>query len=68
VGPVVPGGDGLKIQFTGFDNYAYAVESSSNLVDWVSVSTNFPTNGCFELIAPAGVTDAQQFYRSVLLP
>src|SRR5208282_5888774 len=34
-------------QFTGYDDRTYAIEVSSNLVDWTSVATNFPVNGRF---------------------
>jgi hypothetical protein len=58
----------VQVQFTGADPYPYAVEVSSNLLDWTAVSTNYPTNGrfSFQEIAPAGT--ARRFYRSVLLP
>lgn len=54
-----------QLQFTGFDNYPYAVESSPNLVQWSSVSTNYPTNGVFSI--PLTPTN-NQFFRSRLLP
>ena len=53
------------VRFTGYDNHAYTIETSSNLVDWVGVSTNYPVNGTiyFTNIAPANL----QFYRSILI-
>jgi hypothetical protein len=65
VGSVVWHNGNLQAQFTGFDNYPYAVESSSNLVNWVSFSTNYPTNGVFALPVSAAGT---RFFRSRLLP
>ena len=62
-----PGGVS-RIEFTGFDDYPYAVEISSNLVDWVSLSTNYPTNGVFEFVEPFSPGRAPRFYRSALLP
>jgi hypothetical protein len=62
-------GDGtLRIQFTGSDGYAYAVQTSSNLLDWLAVRTNYPTNGSFDFpeLPPPG--SPSRFYRSVLLP
>jgi hypothetical protein len=56
------------VEFTGFDDYPYAVEASSNLVHWVRVSTNYPTNGVFQLVQPATTETGQRFYRSALLP
>jgi hypothetical protein len=68
IGSLLQAGGASHIQFTGFDDYPYAVEVSSNLLDWVSVSTNYPTNGLFEFIEPAAAGKARRFYRSVLLP
>jgi len=52
-------------QFTGFNIYPYAIESSSNLLSWFSVSTNYPTNGVFSIPVSA---EGNQFFRSRLLP
>ncbi len=57
----------VKVQFTGFDNYPYAVESSSNLVNWLPVTTNSPTNGVLDFFPPAPGS-GHQFYRSTLIP
>ena len=55
------------VQFTGYDGHNYAVETSSNLVDWISVSTNSPADGLMTFpVAPTPGLH-QQFYRSVLL-
>jgi len=55
-----------RIQFTGVDNYPYAVEGSTNLINWFLVNTNYPTNGVFAFTNPPAATS--QFYRSRLLP
>ena len=53
------------VNFTGGDGRAYALQSSSNLVDWFNVSTNNPVNGTFSSTnSPGGVS---QFYRTLLL-
>jgi hypothetical protein len=57
----------MFVQFTGYDNHAYAIEVSSNLVDWVSVSTNYPVNGTFSITNTTISKVNLQFYRSVLL-
>lgn len=67
IGEVRVSGPTTQIQFTGFDGYPYAVESSSNLGNWISVSTNYPTNGVFEFVI-SPTTSSNTFYRSVLLP
>jgi hypothetical protein len=57
----------LRVQFTGYDGYAYAIQASSNLKDWRDVGTYCPANGVFSfpVSAPPGIR--RQFYRSVLL-
>jgi hypothetical protein len=60
-------GDDLRIRFTGWDGYGYAIECSSNLKDWTAVSTNCPLEGIIELVIPTAIS-ANCFYRSVLLP
>lgn len=57
----------VKVQFTGFDDYPYAVESSSDLLNWLPVSTNSPTNGVFDF-CPRAAESNRQFFRSALLP
>ena len=68
IGSLLQTGGPAHVQFTGFDDYPYAVEVSSNLVDWISVSTNYPTNGVFEFVDSTAVGNERRFYRSVLLP
>ena len=67
VGAILPSSGANQIQFTGFDGYAYAVERSTNLVNWTFVSTHYPTNGVFIFTDPAGGGE-KRFYRSVLPP
>lgn len=57
---------GCQLQFTGWDAWTYVVETSSNLVNWIPVSTNHPVNGVFGL-APVP-NPLRAFYRSRLLP
>jgi hypothetical protein len=57
----------MFVQFTGYDNHAYAIEASSNLVNWVNVSTNCPVNGTFSFTNSTTSSVNLQFYRSVLL-
>lgn len=64
-GGIVFTNGGWNIQFSGADAYEYAVQASTNLVDWQTIGTNQPSGGVFNV--PAG--GAQKvFYRSVLLP
>ena len=66
-GAMVQTNGGWNIRFSGCDSYAYALQSSTDLVNWISVSTNYPAQGGFNVpIAP--MLNANRFYRSVLLP
>ena len=56
------------LQFTGNDFCTYAVEASSNLVDWTILGTNSPSNGVFIFTDTMPLNTGQRFYRSVLLP
>jgi hypothetical protein len=67
-GVVVQSNGFLHVEFSGFDGHAYAVESSSNLRDWLPVSTNHPSNGFFIFSEPVTAPASPHFYRSVLLP
>jgi hypothetical protein len=66
-GSVVQTGGTILVAFTGVDGYAYAIEASSNLIDWTRVSTNYSTNGSFTL-PQAALPGSCRFYRSALLP
>ena len=68
IGSVSSGGGQVQLQFTGFDGYPYAIQVSSNLVDWTSVSTNYPSQGIFQFLDMPPRDLPQRFYRSVLLP
>ncbi len=64
IGSIVSANGQMTIQFTGDDNHAYAVQVSSNLVNWTSISTNCPVNGSFTF-TNTGTANAR-FYRSIL--
>ena len=68
IGSVGQSGGTLQVQFTGADGYAYAVQTSSNLLGWTAVSTNYPTNGCFNFVETPPPGSPRRFYRSVLWP
>jgi hypothetical protein len=68
LGSVSQAGGTLQFQFSGFDGFAYAVQTSSNLVDWIAVSTNYPVNGSFPFTNTPSPGSLRRFYRSVLLP
>ena len=67
IGSVAPANGQMIIQFTGYDGHSYAIENSSDLVNWPSVATNYPVNGIFTFTNPPPIDASPQFYRSVLL-
>jgi hypothetical protein len=67
-GSVARSGEAARVGFTGADAYGYTVQVSSNLVDWMTISTNFPINGSFQLIEALPPGSPKDFYRTVLLP
>lgn len=68
VASILPGAGPLQVQFTGADGYRYSVQTSSNLVDWADVCTNYPSNGQFLFEDAPPASAGRRFYRSVLLP
>ena len=67
IGSVVTANGQMVFQFTGYDGHCYAVDVSSNLMDWTSISTNSPTGGVFNFTNSPTLNADQQYYRSVLL-
>jgi hypothetical protein len=64
-GKIIPADGQIEMSFSGYDGHTYAIEASSNLTDWVIISTNCPSDGNFGITNIP--TPGQQFYRSVLL-
>ncbi len=55
------------VKFTGYEGHSYAVQASSDLANWVSISTNDLGSGISSFTNSATLNANQQFYRSVLL-
>jgi hypothetical protein len=68
VGSLSTASGAVQVQFSGFDPYTYAVQVSSNLTDWASVSTNSPSNGVFNFLDLSTSNSPSRFYRSAVLP
>jgi len=68
IGSISQSGGALQVQFSGADGYAYAVQSSSNLLSWTPVSTNHPANGFFNFADTLPPGSPRRYYRSLLLP
>jgi hypothetical protein len=54
------------LNVTGQTNQQYVVQSSTNLVDWQNISTNFATGGLFRFLDPSSTTVPFQFYRALV--
>ena len=67
VGSAVPANGQVVIQFSGYDGHAYAVQVSSDLVNWSAVGTNSPFGGTFSFATSPASSANPQFFRSVLL-
>lgn len=61
--PVFTGG--FELQVMGLEGRNYVIQSSSNLVDWVSISTNATVNGTVDFLDQAASEHPQRFYRAV---
>jgi hypothetical protein len=67
VGSVLSSNRQFVVQFTGDDNYEYAVQVSTTLVDWAIVSTNVTVSGVFNFSVPSVGNACKHFYRTLLL-
>jgi hypothetical protein len=68
LGTVAQSETGATVAFTGYDGFAYRVETSTNLINWRSISTNIPSNGVFRFAVSNGMSSVPQFYRTVVMP
>jgi hypothetical protein len=68
IGSVSQSGGTLQVQFTGADGYAYTVQTSSNLLNWTAITTNYPVNGSFTFVDTPSPGSPRRFYRSLLWP
>jgi len=57
----------LVVNFTGWNVHPYAIQVSHDLINWVSISTNYPVNGIFSYTNSAAAGSTPQFYRTLLL-
>ena len=67
VGAINTGNGQMQIQFSGYDRHSYAVQVSSDLVNWTSISTNSPFGGKFSLPVSTAGNSTALFYRSLLI-
>jgi hypothetical protein len=68
IGSVSSASGEVHVEFNGYDGKAYAIQVSSDLVNWTNINTNSPVNGVFQLNVPVLETAGPQFFRSLWLP
>ena len=59
------GGSGFQFQVAGVPGFNYAVQGSTNLIDWISLLTN---TSPFTFVDANATNSPQLFYRAVYLP
>jgi hypothetical protein len=57
----------LEVQFHGADGRQYVLEASSNLTEWVEISTNTVVGGTISLVETNVYAFEQRFYRARLV-
>ena len=67
IGSIMPASGQAIVQFTGYDDHAYEVQVSSDLMNWTNIGTNYPVNGLFSSTNIVTMKTSPQFYRSILL-
>jgi hypothetical protein len=68
VGAIVQTNGEWSLRFSGTDAYRYALQTSTDLIHWEVVSTNYPEQGSFNMPIPQLPDVQKRFYRSRLLP
>jgi hypothetical protein len=68
VGTLIQTNGQFQLQFTGLDGFAYEVQASTNLQDWSSIGTVYPSNGVFTVTDPASTSLGRRYYRSAIAP
>ena len=58
---------GLQLRVEGQSNQVYWVQASSDLGNWITVSTNYAPYGLIQFSEPQALTNQSRFYR-VLIP
>jgi hypothetical protein len=55
----------LELRFDGELSFAYRFQASTNLVDWVDLSTNTPVDGVFRFVDADAINLDQRYYHAV---
>ena len=68
----VPGGSfsngQFELQLSGLAGKSYLFEASTNLSDWLFISTNVAPSDLFQLIDPGASNFPYRFYRAIEQP
>jgi len=67
IGSIAYTNNGWNLMFSGADNYSYAVQTSTDLMNWLTLSTNQPVQGWFS-VPITGPVIGNQYFRTQLLP
>jgi len=54
---------GLQLRIEGQTNQMYFIEASSDLANWVTISTNFAPYGLIQFSETNSLTNASRYYR-----
>jgi hypothetical protein len=54
----------LRIVFSGDPEWSYTVETSTNLINWSTLTNLTSASGMFDFIAGSTTNDTQRFYRA----
>ena len=58
-------GTDLRFRVQGQSNQVYRVQASSDLANWVTLSTNYAPYGLIQFTDPQGTTNSTRYYRVV---
>ena len=59
-------GGGVQFRIEGQTNQVYHVQASSDLANWLTISTNYAAYGLFQFTDPQATTNASRYYRVIL--
>ena len=62
---IATGSGSWEFLFTGEPGRTYRLQGSTNLIDWLDLSTNTPANGLFRFVDPDAMKLNWRFYRTV---
>ncbi|MBI4327295.1 MAG: hypothetical protein HY674_18835 [Chloroflexi bacterium] len=62
---VATGAGSWELLVTGDPGRTYRFQASTNLIDWLDISTNTPSNGLFRFVDPDAIELHRRFYRTV---